>query len=432
MKKTHDKFSRDLRDFLDLSPTPFHATEQLAKLLMNGGYQKLHEEEEWILKKGGRYFVVRNDSSLIAFVMGHSDPLKHGLRIAGAHTDSPCLMIKPNPDITKNGYLQLGVEVYGGALLNPWFDRDLSIAGRIIFQKSSGELETKLVDFKRPVAIIPSLAIHLDRGANKNRSVNPQTDIPPILMRTKNKRNFRQILEENFLSMGEKVLDYELSLYDFQKASNIGINGEFLVSARLDNLLSCYVAAKAISAADGEHNCVLVCSDHEEIGSVSSSGSDGPFLESVLERMVGNDLIRDRVMRRSLFISCDSAHAMHPNYKSMHDDRHQPIINEGPVIKVNVKQRYATNSITSSIFKKICSDAGIPLQTFVSRSDIGCGSTIGPIVSARLGIPTLDVGIPQLAMHSCRETAGVKDPSFLEKGLIKFFDYQEPLAITNR
>ena len=221
MKKTHNKLSRDLRDFLDLSPTPFHATEQLSKLLMSRSYQKLHEEEEWVLQKGGRYFVVRNDSSLIAFVMGHSDPLKHGLRIAGAHTDSPCLMIKPNPDITKNGYLQLGVEVYGGALLNPWFDRDLSIAGRIIFQKSSGELETKLIDFKRPVAIIPSLAIHLDRDANRNRSVNAQTDIPPILMRTKNKRNFRQILEENFLSTGEKVLDYELSLYDFQKASSI-------------------------------------------------------------------------------------------------------------------------------------------------------------------------------------------------------------------
>jgi aspartyl aminopeptidase len=431
MKKNQNKANREIREFLDLSPTPFHATEQLSKILVNQGYKKLREEDEWLLEKGCKYFVVRNQSSLIAFIMGRSDPLKYGLRIAGAHTDSPCLMIKPNPDIIKNGYLQLGIEVYGGALLNPWFDRDLSIAGRIIFQKKSGELCKKLIDFKRPIAIIPSLAIHLDRGANKNRSINAQTDIPPILMRTKNGQNFRQILKKSFLSTGESILDYELSFYDTHRAMNIGISEEFLVSARLDNLLSCYVAAKAISAADVEHNCVLVCSDHEEIGSVSSSGSDGPFLETVLERMIANDSIRNRAMKRSLFISCDSAHAMHPNFKSLHDEGHQPLINEGPVIKVNAKQRYATNSITSSIFRKICSDSNIPLQTFVSRSDIGCGSTIGPIVSSRLGIPTLDVGIPQLAMHSCRETAGVKDPIFLEKGLTQFFEHGEPLAIKN-
>ncbi|MAJ87965.1 MAG: M18 family aminopeptidase [Cellvibrionales bacterium TMED49] len=431
MKINKSKLNNELREFLNLSPTSFHATEQLSKLLLTQGYKKLYEEDEWVLEKGGKYFVVRNQSSLIAFIMGRSDPVKYGVRMAGAHTDSPCLMIKPNPDITKNGYLQLGVEVYGGALLNPWFDRDLSIAGRIIFQNSSGKLHAKLIDFKRPVAIIPSLAIHLDRGANKNRSINAQTDIPPILMRTKNKQNFRQILDSSFLSNGESVIDYELSLYDTQKAINIGISEEFLVSARLDNLLSCYVAAKAISVADQEHNCILVCSDHEEIGSVSSSGSDGPFLESVLDRMIGNDLVRNRAMKRSLFISCDSAHAMHPNFKSLHDERHQPLINEGPVIKVNAKQRYATNSVTSSVFRKICSDADIPLQTFVSRSDLGCGSTIGPIVSARLGIPTIDVGIPQLAMHSCRETAGVKDPIFLEKGLTTFFEYREPVAITN-
>jgi aspartyl aminopeptidase len=431
MKKNQNKANREIREFLDLSPTPFHATEQLSQILINQGYKKLREEDEWSLEKGCKYFVVRNQSSLIAFIMGRSDPLKYGLRIAGAHTDSPCLMIKPNPDIIKNGYLQLGIEVYGGALLNPWFDRDLSIAGRIIFQKKSGELCKKLIDFKRPIAIIPSLAIHLDRGANKNRSINAQTDIPPILMRTKNGQNFRQILTKSFLSTGESILDYELSFYDTHRAMNIGISEEFLVSARLDNLLSCYVAAKAISAADVEHNCVLVCSDHEEIGSVSSSGSDGPFLETVLERMIANDSIRNRAMKRSLFISCDSAHAMHPNFKSLHDEGHQPLINEGPVIKVNAKQRYATNSITSSIFRKICSDSNIPLQTFVSRSDIGCGSTIGPIVSSRLGIPTLDVGIPQLAMHSCRETAGVKDPTFLEKGLTQFFEHGEPLAIKN-
>ena len=431
MKKNQNKANREIREFLDLSPTPFHATEQLSQILINQGYKKLREEDEWSLEKGCKYFVVRNQSSLIAFIMGRSDPLKYGLRIAGAHTDSPCLMIKPNPDIIKNGYLQLGIEVYGGALLNPWFDRDLSIAGRIIFQKKSGELCKKLIDFKRPIAIIPSLAIHLDRGANKNRSINAQTDIPPILMRTKNRQNFRQILKKSFLSTGESILDYELSFYDTHRAMNIGISEEFLVSARLDNLLSCYVAAKAISAADVEHNCVLVCSDHEEIGSVSSSGSDGPFLETVLERMIANDSIRNRAMKRSLFISCDSAHAMHPNFKSLHDEGHQPLINEGPVIKVNAKQRYATNSITSSIFRKICSDSNIPLQTFVSRSDIGCGSTIGPIVSSRLGIPTLDVGIPQLAMHSCRETAGVKDPIFLEKGLTQFFEHGEPLAIKN-
>jgi len=322
----------------------------------------------------------------------------------------------------------LGVEVYGGALLNPWFDRDLSIAGRIVFQSAEGQLSQQLIDFEHPVATIPSLAIHLDRDANKNRSVNPQKDLPPILMQVTEKMDFRQLLASRFLSPNDQVLDYELCFYDTQGTAIVGLGNEFFSSARLDNLLSCYVGAQAIAQADGSHHCLLFLSDHEEVGSVSASGADGPFLESVIERMLSSSVAASQVLGRSLLVSCDNAHAVHPNFKTAHDAQHQPKLNGGPVIKTNVKQRYATNSLTSGRFRKLCSDADIPLQTFVSRSDVGCGSTIGPIAAARLGIPTIDVGIPQFAMHSCRETAGVEDPILLAMALESFFNLAESLA----
>lgn len=422
-------FNRGLRGFLDSAVTPFHAVEALIEILGEAGFERLDESDEWSLSAGGKYFVTRNDSSMIAFVSGAENPLESGMRMVGAHTDSPCLMVKPQPEIYANGYLQLGVEVYGGVLLNPWFDRDLSIAGRIVVESVEGVLSQKLIDFKRPVAVIPSLAIHLDRDANKNRSINAQTDIPPILMRADKDRNFKQLIEKTFLLKGERVIDYELCLYDVQCAAELGFNNDFFTSARLDNLLSCYIAAQALIHADGRHNCLMVCSDHEEVGSLSASGADGTFLESVVDRLLDSPPPHSRILNRSLFISCDNAHALHPNFKALHDGQHQPVLNGGPVIKTNVKQRYATNSLTSALFRKLCSDADIPLQTFVSRSDLGCGSTIGPVTAARLGVPTLDVGIAQLAMHSCRETAGVEDPIRLAKALEYFFNLSGSLSI---
>lgn len=434
MTDNSQQYNLGLRAFLDGSPTPFHAVKSMTRLLEAAGFTALDESEQWALKPGTKHFVTRNGSSIIAFVVGSESLGKSGMRLAGAHTDSPCLMVKPLPEITKAGYFQLGVEVYGGALLNPWFDRDLSIAGRVVYRDADKQLKQTMVDFERPVAMIPSLAIHLDREANAGRTVNAQTDIPPLLMlapKGSKATDFRALLAETFLPAKAEVLDFELCLYDTQPAAMVGLKEEFLASARLDNLLSCYVATQALLAADGTNTSLVVCNDHEEVGSVSAIGADGPFLEAVIERIVQAEgsSQKNAVLDRSLMISCDNAHAAHPNFSDKHDGTHMPVLNGGPVIKVNVKQRYATTSLTASLFRQLCSDVNVPVQTFVSRSDLGCGSTIGPITSSRLGVPTLDVGIPQLAMHSCRELTGSEDGQRLSHVLEAFFNRSGNLAI---
>lgn len=438
-KQDQDSFNADLMAFLDASPTPFHAVLSMKKMLGNAGFSELSEAGEWMLKAGDKHFVTRNGSSIIAFVVGRDDLGNNGIRLVGAHTDSPCLMVKPQPDISKQGYFQLGVEVYGGALLNPWFDRDLSIAGRVVYRNSKNQLKQKLVDFKTAVATIPSLAIHLDRNANTDHSINAQTDIVPILMMEKeasvgageSSQAFRRLLRERFLNEDDTVLDYELCLYDTQSAAVIGLNSEFIASARLDNLLSCFVAAQAMISSSGAHTCLMVCNDHEEVGSVSAIGADGPFLEIIIDRLSGGGSasLVSRIINKSLMMSCDNAHATHPNFSNKHDGGHLPKLNGGPVVKVNVKQRYATTSLTSSIFRQLCDELEIPVQTFVSRNDLGCGSTIGPIAAARLGVPTLDVGIPQLAMHSCREITGADDPLRLSRVLLEFFNKAEAITV---
>ena len=427
-----EQFNQGLAEFLDASPTPFHAVKSMAERLQSAGFSELDEASDWSLSAGAKHYVVRNGSSIIAFVMGSAALSESGLRMVGAHTDSPCLMIKPQPELHKNGYFQLAVEVYGGALLNPWFDRDLSIAGRLVYRNKAQQLVQKLVDFKQPVAMIPSLAIHLDRQANSGRTVNAQTDIPPLLMIDKDGTgDFRTLLAEQFLPAGAEVLDYELCLYDTQPAATVGLNQDFFASARLDNLLSCYVSTEALLQVGGEHTCLMVCNDHEEVGSVSAVGADGPFLEAVIERIIAADgeSSLSRLLDRSLMISCDNAHGAHPNFADKHDAAHMPMLNGGPVIKINVKQRYATNSLSASMFRQLCADVDVPVQTFVSRSDMGCGSTIGPVTSSRLGVPTLDVGIPQLAMHSCRELTGFDDPERLTLVLQGFFNKSGNLAI---
>jgi len=435
---THtESFNKQLAEFIDGSPTPFHAVANIASLLRGAGFRALSESEDWALKQGEKYFVTRNGSSIIAFVAGSEDLAESGIRMAGAHTDSPCLMVKPQPEMLNNNYFQLGVEVYGGALLNPWFDRDLSLAGRLVYSEANGQLKQKLVNFDEAIAIIPSLAIHLDRTANSERTINPQTDIPPILMQANEKADFRELLAERFLSDNEKVMDYELCFYDVQGAATIGLNKEFFAAARLDNLLSCFVATKALINADTSCTSVLVCNDHEEVGSVSSVGADGPFLESVVDRLC-NDLCSDtrasnkaRVLDGSLLISCDNAHAVHPNFSAKHEAGHQPALNGGPVIKVNANQRYATNGVTASLFRQLCAEVDVPVQSFVTRTDLGCGSTIGPVTAAKLGIPTLDVGIPQLAMHSCRELTGTLDPERLSRVLTEFFNRPGRLQVAD-
>ncbi|WP_020406738.1 M18 family aminopeptidase [Hahella ganghwensis] len=427
MKK--EQFNQELLKFLNASPTPFHAVATMAERLQAEGFKRLDESHEWSLKPGGRYFVIRNGSSIVAF-SGIKTPMElTGVRLFGAHTDSPCLKLKPQPEIHRKGYLQLGVEVYGGALLNPWFDRDLSIAGRVTCLDSNGNIRNLLIDWQRPVATIPSLAIHLDREANNSRTVNPQTQLPAVLMQVgeDQKVDFRQLLldrvrEEHDAADVVRVLDFELCLYDVQGASLVGMSEQFITSARLDNLLSCYTGMQALLASNGDYPAVLVCNDHEEVGSTSAEGASGPFLRSLLLRLTEEEGRLGQTLSRSVMFSADNAHGIHPNFMDRHDDNHGPVLNQGPVIKVNANQRYATNSVTSSFYRQLSEQLGVPYQVFVVRTDMACGSTIGPLTAAELGVKTLDIGAPQWAMHSIREMCGTDDAYHLFKVSQAFFN----------
>ncbi|MDD1968500.1 M18 family aminopeptidase [Pseudomonas sp. NPDC090203] len=420
-----EELNQGLIDFLKASPTPFHATASLVQRLEGAGYQRLDERDTWHTEAGGRYYVTRNDSSIVAFKLGRLSPLIGGIRLVGAHTDSPCLRVKPQPELQRQGFWQLGVEVYGGALLAPWFDRDLSLAGRVTFRRD-GKVESQLIDFKLPIAIIPNLAIHLNRTANEGWPINPQNELPPILAQVAGdeRADFRALLTDQLAREhglnADVVLDYELSFYDTQSAAVIGLNGEFIAGARLDNLLSCFAGLQALLNADGDETCLLICTDHEEVGSTSACGADGPMLEQVLQRLLpGDDYVR--TIQKSLLISADNAHGVHPNYAEKHDGNHGPKLNAGPVIKVNTNQRYATNSETAGFFRHLCMAEEVPVQSFVVRTDMACGSTIGPITAGHLGVRTVDIGLPTFAMHSIRELAGSQDLAHLVKVLTAFY-----------
>ncbi|MBU3071128.1 M18 family aminopeptidase [Aestuariicella sp. G3-2] len=432
------EFNQQLLDFLSESPTPFHAVRAMSSRLEAKGFSRLLESESWSLTPGERYYFCRNDSSIIAFVYGSQPLAEEGIRMVGAHTDSPCLKVKPQPEMVKQGYFQLGVETYGGVLLHPWFDRDLSIAGRVTYRTRQGTVASRLLDFIRPVAVIPSLAIHLNREANQNGAVNAQQDIPPVLMQVdgSDKPDFRELLGKVLTEDGvenlDSVLDYELSFYDTQEPALVGLKEDFIASARLDNLLSCFIGLQGLLEADGTQSALLVCNDHEEVGSRSACGAQGPMLEDFLTRLLPDSETRLRCLTQSLMISADNAHGIHPNYSDRHDSNHGPILNKGPVIKINANQSYATNSETSSAFRHWCEQANVPVQAFVVRTDMACGSTIGPITAAEVGVRTLDVGVPTFAMHSIRELAGVEDAQGLYRVLGHFFSSSATFLETPR
>lgn len=328
----------------------------------------------------------------------------------------------------------MGVEVYGGALLAPWFDRDLGLAGRVHVRFPDGRLEGKLLRVDRPVAIIPSLAIHLDREANNGRAINAQTQMAPVFLQGGETPDLERLLQtwlaEQHDLDGVEILDFELAFHDTQPPARIGVEGELISGARLDNLLSCFIGLEALLESDGSQGALLVANDHEEVGSASACGAQGPFLGDVLRRLnaqlgEAGDEGYIRLIQASRMISCDNAHALHPNFADKHDAAHGPALNGGPVIKVNASQRYATNSATAALFRDLCREAGEPVQTFVTRADMGCGSTIGPLTATGLGVPTLDVGVPQWAMHSIRETAGARDVASLTRVLTAFCNRAE-------
>ena len=427
-----DSFNEGLMKFLEASPTPFHATNTMSALLNHAGFISLNEREAWDLQLGNKYYVTRNDSSIVAFTLAERFQIDDGFRFAAAHTDSPCLKLKPASLSITEDYLQFNVETYGGLLMAPWFDRDLGLAGRVYFQDKEGKLCSDLITIQKPVATIPSLAIHLDRTANDQKSINPQTDLLPILGLSsgyeRNQYDFNDLLIEALRLAGhevDNVLDHELSLFDLTKPSIIGSQGEFLAAGRLDNLLSCYTGLMALMNADPDLSCMLICNDHEEVGSQSTSGAQGDLVDKILHRVCPNVEDHARLIANSLLVSTDNAHAVHPNFVSKHDKEHRPHINKGVVIKNNANQRYASNSETQAIFKAICREYSVPFQYYSHRNDLPCGSTLGPMTAAKLGVRTIDVGVPTLAMHSPRELAGTTDAFDLYRALTGLFQTQQ-------
>lgn len=413
-------FNEGLLGFLDASPTPFHATKNMSEMFANAGFIRLDQSSKWSLVKGCKYYLTRNDSSIIAFTypMG-----KKNYTMMGTHTDSPNFRLKPNPVVKAHGAVKFMVEPYGGILLNPWFDRDLSIAGRISYLDARGEIKDALIDAKKALAIIPSLAIHLDEFANKDRTINKQTHTCPILT-TSEDFEYDEFLKWQLSKSGiidaKEILATELSFYDTQKASFVGLNDDFVASARLDNLLSCYTGMISICSVEDDRAMLFIASDHEEVGSASTSGAAGSFLENTLRKMFSDYDEFTQMIDASIMISCDNSHAIHPNYPEKHDQNHAPKINKGVVIKVNSNQRYASNSQSISKFKSVALRINEPTQYFVARSDMGCGTTIGPITATRLGLKTLDIGLATFAMHSIRELAGRDDAHSLYKILLEY------------
>ncbi len=423
----------DLLSFIDRSPTPYHAVAESASRLEAAGYARLEEGDPWSLSAGDRCYVVRAGGSLAAFEVGSEAPAEAGFRVVGAHTDSPNLRIKPEADVHAHGYHQLAVEPYGGVLLHTWLDRDLSVAGRVTLESGDGT-ETRLVDFARPLLRVPNLAIHLYREINsEGLKLNAQRHLAP-LFGLGDDGAFADLLcaeiaKEGAMVEREDVLAWDLMAYDCQLSTVSGAEGEFIHAPRLDNLASSHAGLSALTAA-GEQGAspatrVVVLYDHEEVGSRSTQGAGGTFLEDTLRRVAnaagGGADAMERAVSRSWLVSADMAHAIHPNYADRHEPGHRPKIGQGPVIKTNSNQAYATDAESAGFFSSLCGRVGVTPQNFVTRSDLGCGSTIGPISAARVGIRTVDVGNPMLSMHSCREMAGSGDVGPMIDVLVELF-----------
>lgn len=413
----------DLLSFIDRSPTPYHAVAESVRRLEAAGYREAADVDAWVLAPGDRRYSVRGGGSLVALHMGSVSPVLGGFRVVGAHTDSPNLRLKPRADVTAHGYRQLAVETYGGVLAHTWLDRDLSLAGRVTLREGE-RTRTLLLDFARPLLRIPNLAIHLNREVKTDGlKLNAQTHLAPIAG-LEGAPGLAELVVTELRAQGlaqvaaADLLAFDLMLYDPQPAAVSGLRGEFILAPRIDNLASCHAAVSALVAADVEprpaHTSVVVLYDHEEVGSRSASGAAGPLLADALERAVtgwkgGEPQGLSRALARSLMISADMAHAVHPNYADRHEPGHRPVVGRGPVIKQNADQSYASDAVGAGHFAALCGRLALEPQHFVTRSDVACGSTIGPITAARVGIRTVDVGSPMLSMHSCREMAGSAD-----------------------
>jgi aspartyl aminopeptidase len=423
---TFDRAHTDsLLAYLAASPTPYHAVAQAASLLDAAGFRRLSETATWEGQSGGRY-VIRG-GALVAWYLPEDAAAERPFRLIGAHTDSPNLRVKPVPDAGTAGWRQVAVEIYGATLYNTWLDRDLGLAGRLIL-RDGGEV---LVSIDRPLLRVPQLAIHLDRSVNgEGLKLNPQLHLTPLwALGDPVQGDLIDFVTAEFGLLAHDVLGWDLMLHDVASPAYLGRDADLITASRLDNLMSVHAGVAALAAAvqDGIGDGpipVLAAMDHEETGSVSTTGALGPFLETVLERLIeargGGADARARAYAGSLTASSDLAHAVHPNYPERHDAGHRPTVNGGPVLKVNLNQRYATDGATRAVWARVCEAAGLPWQTYVSRNDMPCGSTIGPLTASRLGIAAFDIGVPALSMHSARELCGADDPWRLAAALTEF------------
>lgn len=436
--------TQGLLDYLNKSKTAFQAAEELKNLLDNEGYVELKEQDSWKLDKGGKYYICKNESAVIAFEIGEGEIEEDGFRLIGAHTDSPGFRIKPNAEMTaEGGYIKLNTEVYGGPIYSTWFDRPLSVAGRVTL-KSENPLKPKvsLVDVKKPILIIPNLAIHMNRSVNDGYSYNAQKDTLPLLtlINDKDKKSIDsacsklekdgyllKVIAETLNVECSEILDFDLFLYAVEEGSVIGLNDELISCGRLDDLWMVYAGFKALKDSNKiKATKVLVALDNEEIGSLTKQGANSSILESTLERIaLGLNKDREQFKRAvagSLMISADLAHAVHQNNPEKADPTNRPLLGKGPVIKIAASGSYSTDSYSAAIFKAICNKAGVPCQEFVNRSDLRGGTTIGPISASKLNIPVIDMGAPVLSMHSVRELAAVKDNDYTIKAFTEFFN----------
>jgi aspartyl aminopeptidase len=441
-------------NFLNKSPTQFHVVDSARALLKAAGYVELKLSDQWSPQPLGKYFVTKNQSTLVAFALGGQYVDGNGFSIVGAHTDSPCLKLKLISKRVKAGYLEVGVECYGGGIWHTWFDRDLSIAGRVLLRRGDGKFEHRLVAINKPLMRIPNLAIHLDRDTNTKFAPNKETHLVPILATVVQEKLFnlqpdsdkkdkkllptdRKQIEKHHSILVEliskelnvsidDISDLELQLFDAQPACIGGIFDEFIFGARLDNQVGAYCtisglieASQNIDAESGIRMAALY--DHEEIGSESAQGAASALTEHIMRRLTSAHTF-ELAVSRSFLISADQAHAVHPNYEDKHEDNHKPTLHGGVVLKYNGNQRYATNTVTASILREAARMANVPIQDFMVKNDCACGSTIGPIMSAKLAMETVDVGTPQLSMHSIRETGSCASITQLTDLLASFYN----------
>ncbi len=424
--------AHDLLDFIDASPSPWHAVHSVEQQLFAQGFTRLEETQAWQLKAGHSYFVTRGGASIIAFTIGKQALTDGGFRIVGAHTDSPGLRLKPRAAFSSDGFVLIGVEVYGGPILATFTDRDLSIAGRITVRTQNGH-ETRLLKFDNALMRLPNLAIHMNREVNdKGLVLNKQTQLPLLFAESADgieaDQQFLTYIAQALDIKAEDILTFELNVFDTQKGTFWGANQEFIADSLLDNLASCHAAVTALLAAK-DPNASTVCAlfDHEEVGSESATGASGSFLADIINRITLscglNAEDKLRALAQSFFISADMAHAYHPNHAGAYEPCHHVLVNKGPVIKTNANQRYASNADTAARFITLCERAGVPYQQYAHRTDLGCGSTIGPIIASNLGIDSVDVGSPMWAMHSIRESAGVADHQYMTAVLQEHFNF---------